>query len=77
MTTHWIWFPIANLKSLIKPLGPRPNGFLTSTLRKQFEQTIRGSIVMFARQTILQFFQGMQGTSSLYRTMHSEAILLH
>ena len=32
---------------------------------------------MFARQTILQFFQGMDGTGSLYRTMQSEAFLLH
>lgn len=77
MTTHWIWFPIANLKSLVKPIGPKPNSLQLATLSNRFTTTIRGAIVMFARQTILQFFRALQGTESLYRTLQSEAFLLH
>ena len=32
---------------------------------------------MYARQTILQFFQSMQNTANLYRTMQSETFMLH
>ena len=32
MTSHWIWFPIANLKSLFKPIGPKPESFLKNSL---------------------------------------------
>lgn len=59
MTTHWIWFPVTSLKSLVKPIGPRADGFLPSTLSGQFEQKVRGASVMFARQTIMQFFHAL------------------
>ena len=77
MMTHWIWFPIANLKSLAKPLGPRPSSFLPETLRDNFLVSLRGSTQFYARQTILKLFQSLKGTQNLYKAIQQEALNLH
>ena len=56
MMTHWIWFPVQNLENLSRPEAPKPCNYQVQTLSKQFDETILGATVVFAQQTILQFF---------------------
>jgi len=83
MTTHWIWFPVQNLINLSRPEGPVASCFRADTLIRQFDATLKGATVVFARQTILQFFQAIQATQgqgsgdSPSRPVQSEALMLH
>jgi hypothetical protein len=85
MTVHWIWFPITHLCSLERSVPPKVVGFLPSTLSRTFNNTIKETIVIYARQTLNQFFesfhkanvQALKGNPSSVFKKPSESLQLH
>ena len=58
-TVHWIWFPVSHLSHVERPVAPKPSGFLLETLNKAFDTSVRQSTVVYARQSLIQFFEAL------------------
>ncbi len=57
MQVHSLWIPASNLNDLHTPLPPRAIGFRTETIRNRFEFNVEKMQTIYARQTLIQFFQ--------------------